>query len=208
MRKTRSNSACALVAVLILLSGCKEKVPEEAKAMLATITLSAKERASAFAVIRPRLVAAKAEDRAALQKLVTAHGNGLNAVAAAFSDLNESIKKSGGILSEKACAMIKAEALTSKARADNFRGVRSFIAQNKDVDPWLDDHQAALDAQASAIEKAAKLLEKQKPKAPSQSILKYASENGITEQIAKDAGAGSLEEYVRDYARSHGPALK
>jgi hypothetical protein len=161
--RTRFCASALALCLVIALAGCD--VPKEVKVLVATSALTAKERASAFAVIRPRCVAKKAEERGDLQKFMKSHGDQLNAQAKALADINAAIEK-GSSLKQYTREMIAAEAETAKVRADLFRAVAPRIAANPEVDVWKVDHQAALDAQALTIAKLATLLAKEKPNAP------------------------------------------
>jgi len=162
MRSRYCSAGLALVLV-VALAGCG--VSDEAKSVCATAAMAAKERAAAFTVIKPRLVAADPADRAALQKFTKAHGEGLNAQAAALADLSAAMDK-GSALRQSTRDLVKAEADTAKARADNFRVFTAKMAANPDVDVWKEAHQKALDTQAVAIAKLAALLAKQPKTAP------------------------------------------
>ncbi len=155
----RLTASTLALALLIALAGC-DKVPAEAKSLLQTSALAAKERASAFGVIKPRIVAANKEDRALLQRGMTSHANQLNAQADALAKLCDAVN-AGGKLSDQTRDGLKAEAVTQKFVVACLRAELPKIANNPDVDKWLADHVAALDAQQVSLEKLAALLAKE-----------------------------------------------
>jgi len=155
--KARWSSVWCFILLACALSGCTGKISTEAKALLATSALAAKERAVAFAAISTQVKAAKPDDQKAVDRWAGAHAEGLASQAKALADLHEAVQL--GSLNKQTVKQIGGMAETARARAENFRGMTPLIAWNWPA--FVESHQAALDLQAQQL---AALHEKLKPK--------------------------------------------
>ncbi len=142
-----------VTAALFSVPGCDKKLPDQAKAFLATGALAANERATAFETIRPHLTAKDGVDKAALASYLKSHGEGLNAQAKGLADIVEALK-AGSNLDEKTRDMIAAEAETASVRAVSFILTADSIAGSETVTPWIEAHgKATKSGDTKALEK-------------------------------------------------------
>lgn len=156
------KSPCLRVSVVSLLllglcAGCGQKIGEEARALLATNALAAKERAVAFSAIAPQLHAKAAPEDPGVQRWAGSHAEGLASQAKALADLSEAVKL--GALNKATVIQIKGMAETAAARAESFRAMTPKVDWKWPA--FVETHQAALDLQAQQL---AQLYEKVKPK--------------------------------------------
>lgn len=157
MLKSLKRSAGILPALLVLvLAGCQAKITDEARALLATTALSAKERAVAFAAIAPQLQAKAPGDQNAIQRAAGAHAEGLAAQAKALADLRDAVAY--GSFNNQTVRQIGNMAETAKSRAESFKAFATLVDWKWPV--FVETHQAALDLQAQQL---AALYEKIKP---------------------------------------------
>lgn len=147
---------------LLILTGC-EKLNDAQKSGLSLAALSAKERASAFDVIKDRIAPAKAEDALPLKNFLAAHARGLNAQAAGLANLMDAVK-AGSVISDSARKMLVEEAKTAHSRARNFELTVPDMAADADLAEFFRSHTAALKSQAETMSQLSALLPPKPPK--------------------------------------------
>jgi len=163
----RPNTMLATVffLALFLLPGC-DRISGEQLGLLTAGAVAAKERASAFEIIRGGITAAEPQHAAGVQKWSAAHAEGLAAQAKGLNDLVESVRLHNA-LGDAARQQIALEAETAAARLDGFVKVLPYLMGAGDgtaFKAWAEDHGKALKVQAETLKALALKLQKGKPK--------------------------------------------
>lgn len=150
----RSAILCAVVSVCALLglalSGCDPKLSPQEKAIVSSIALDSAERAAAWDVAKPMIVAANPSDSAAVAHFIANQSDSLHALATGLQSLGNAITNGSNLTQNSRDALIQ-EADTAAARAADLRAMMPHLTADAATLTFLGAHQAALDAEASSL---------------------------------------------------------
>lgn len=159
-----------LLLTVFAFTGC-DKISPEARVLIESATLQAKERALSFNLIVYKLAPVTVEDTDAFNRYITAHQTTLDAIAAGMRDVSEALKKNNR-LEDRTIQQLQSLGETMKACSENFKAFDlKFVAKNPTdagiTKAWADSHREGLDKMVELFNKLREALEKSKNKSQS-----------------------------------------
>jgi len=153
-RKSGISAAfcCLLIGLIAVLAGCDPKLSTDQTVLLQTSVTSAKERAAAFAAISSSLKPGNDANAANVSRILSAHGAGLNAEAAALANILHVVQVKGS-LNQNLKDSVATVALNSKGWIDTLNQGRALLALTPDQSLWFDAHIAALNQESINLNK-------------------------------------------------------
>lgn len=151
-REAKGWLAVVVVCSALLFGGasCDRTVTPDQKTIIATAAQAARERATAFNLIKTQIKAKDTTEQPALDSLLVMHGKGLNAQAAALQTLVESIDARSKLSTRGADTIIEMQK-NAQGWLDDCTALKSHLDLTDAQSAWLDAHIDALTKQAQKL---------------------------------------------------------
>ena len=148
-------SVCLIISVC--LSGCDPQLTAQERALVATIALDSAERAAAWDVAKPMIVAKDPAESPSVNHFIANQSDSLHALATGLASLQAAIAN-GSNLSQNLRDSLIQEADTAAARAADLRAMMPHLTADASTLTFLGAHQAALNNEAGLLGQLKTLL--------------------------------------------------
>ena len=158
----RYVSTFVAFCLVIGITGCSN-LTTEAKSLLAASASQARERATAFILVKDKIKAKDAKDAELVTRWSSAHSSGLNASAAGLNSMLRA-SETGTPLTDLSLEALREEAATTAARVDNLDRIMPYLSLDGDTATFMAAHREALNTETVAMSKLAALVAKKQDK--------------------------------------------